>query len=91
MLDSSFLPDRKECLLSATPEQPNTVKNETISVHDFEIHQGQLYLNLSWEQPELVYGDITKYAVRITRDPMYSGQEIPDSAIAQMMDLPTVS
>ena len=91
MIQSTFLPDRKECLLSAAPEPPNSVNSETITVHDFAIREGQLYLNLSWEQPERIYGNITKYSVRITRDPVNPSKDPPSSAIARLVELPMVS
>ena len=91
-MDSSIIPDRKECIMTAAPEQPNPINNATITIHNFEIdRRGWIFLNLSWEKPKFAYGNITMCRVRIVREPVYSGEEPPNSAIAAWKEMPMVS
>lgn len=91
-MDSSIIPDRKECIMTAAPERPSPINNATITIHNFEIdRRGWIFLNLSWEKPKFAYGNITMCRVRIVREPVYSGEEAPNSAIAAWKEMPMVS
>ena len=68
-------PDWQECMLDTSPEAPSSVEEESIVVSRFEVSGNKLNLNMSWAPPEVTYGNITSYEVKITREPLPAGDE----------------
>ena len=71
-------PGRKECFFNAIPQPPLPISAESIVVTHFEFSGSQLFLNVSWEQPEDTFGGIEDYEISIAEEPQPQ-QQVLDS------------
>ena len=73
------VPDIRTCYVSAATEPPSVIESDTIMIHEFQVNNRLLYMNLSWEEPSATHGNILQYEVRVTRQPL--SQQDDDSSM----------
>ena len=55
-----------DCFVDAQPESPTPVNEDSVLINNIKLENMALFLNMSWDPPEIMYGMITKYEVRVT-------------------------
>lgn len=64
------VPNIRTCYVSAVPEPPGVIESDSIVIHEFQVNNRLLFMNLSWEEPNTTHGSILRYEVRVTRQPL---------------------
>ena len=74
-----LVPARVNCLFSTRSDPPtvNEIQDLTLqSVTDSHIN-----ISLTWSTPEITYGNISRYTIAITTEPLVGDANTPTSAI----------
>ena len=52
-------------MIDASPLPPTPISADSITITEYRLSGSSLFLDLSWEAPEITYGEIEQYQVRI--------------------------
>lgn len=78
-----------DCFVDAQPEAPIPVNADSVLIHDIELNKNlELFLNMSWEAPEITYGNISMYDVRVTIFPESEQNSAVDFATVYREEFP---
>ena len=56
------------CLVDAFALPPDPVNASTVEILDLDFNHKFLFLNVSWDFPDVIYGIATKFELRIARE-----------------------
>ena len=65
-----LIPVPAYCVFNAYPRPPVAIVTERIVLRDYKFTSTWLYVNVTWTKPALSYGNITRYEIRIGREPL---------------------
>ena len=77
-----------DCFMDAQPEAPIPVNSDSVLIHDIELKNLALFLDMSWDSPDVTYGNISKYDVRVTIFPESEQNSAVDFATVYREEFP---
>ena len=86
------MPSYQTCIILGTQAKPpSIIISDKIILHKVEHTDKWLFINVSWEEPALPYGDIVMYELRIGREALEPNQEpnFLDSSYLTMIEVCT--
>lgn len=64
------MPGYGRCIIDSQPERPSPINISSIIIQHLLFSDTQLFLNVSWEFPSVTNGYITRFELRIAREPL---------------------
>ena len=69
------MPSYETCILDTQAKPPSLIPSDEIIIHEVQRTSKGLFINASWEEPDLLYGEIVMYELRVGKESIQPNQD----------------